>query len=160
MLCVKIKAWTPGLSLGVPSLALIKILLWALQLGFSPFLLQLPNNNTGKNSEGFSPPTLLPLYLAFSFYQRGNTCFSNSISADENFVQFHSLTSEFYQVMVNSTLLPNKEIIYEPVWEEKNLKIPLKPQDQINIRKKRLWYVSLCKSRYYLANLGKLFNMG
>jgi hypothetical protein len=100
-------------------------LLWALQLAFSPFLSLLLNSYTRKNNEGLNSPILLPIYLTSSCYQRGNTCFSNSIFADENFVQFHSLTSEFSQVMVNSIPLPNKEIIYKHIYK-KNLEIPLK----------------------------------
>lgn len=125
MLCVKIKEWTPGLFLRVPSLSLIKILLWALQLAFFSFSSLLLNGYTGKNNEGLNSPIRLPIYLASSCYQRGNTCFSNSIFADENFVQFHSLTSEFSQAMVNFIPLPSKEIAYKHVWK-KNLANPLK----------------------------------
>ena len=73
------RRWTPGLLLGVLSLTLIRILLWALQLAFFSFFALLPESSTGKNHEGLDFSILLPLYLSSSCYQRGNPCFLNSI---------------------------------------------------------------------------------
>lgn len=113
MLCVEIKVadtWFASLS-SIPHS-------WGFCFGHhswhsSPSFSLLLKSCTGKNNEDLNSPILLPICLASSCYQSGNTCFSNSIFADENFVQFHSLTSEYSQVMVNSIPLLKKEIIYK-----------------------------------------------
>lgn len=119
------RRWTPVLLLRVLSLTLIKILLWALQLAFLSFLCLLPKSSTGKNNEGLNSPILLPLYLTSSCYQRGNTCFSNSIFCWWKFCSISQLDFRIFPSDGKFHSLANKEIIYKHVWKE-NLEIALK----------------------------------
>lgn len=165
MLCVKIKGWTPGSCLKVPSFALIKILLWALQLGFSPFLTQLLNSYTAKRNEGRSP---LPTNPASSppcilLLPKGKHMFANSIFADENLVQFHSLTSEFSQVMVKFHSLAKQG---NNLWVCLGGKPPGSPQDSVpnKYNEKKIGMSASASQGITLFNdckfRKKIFNMG
>lgn len=136
------RRWTPVLLLGVLSLTLIKILLWALQLAFFSFFALLPESSTGKNHEGLDFSILLPLYLSSSCYQRGNTCFSNSIFF---WWKFCSISQFDFRILSSDGKfhsLANKEIIYKHVWKE-NLESSLKLYVSDKYKKNKMCFAKL-----------------
>lgn len=160
MLCVKIK----GVDTWFASLSSIthshKDIALGIAAGILSFLSLLLKSYTGKNNEGLNSPILLPIYLTSSRHQRGNTCFSNSIFADENFVQFHSLTSEFSQLMANSIPLPNKEKNLQACLEGKLRNLPQAPVSEKYKKEKNLLCQPLMLTCLMIGNLGKIFNIG